>query len=216
MSAHLPPDSGGPKTGPLVAGGVTAVVGGAGLAVALAVAPSGAFDLVAAGGGPGLAVTVAPVAPAAQQLRSARRSRTAANQAQARALQLEHDIAGLAQTRRDTELVRREAELARRDAEEATAHRVSVEAEAALLSGQTLPAAFARVHAGDAVDQGIADAGRPASSALSGVLDLAAREVAAAERRGAAALPAGASAAARIQAQTTRMLAELREMEQRY
>ena len=216
MSAHLPPDSGGLKASPLVAGGVTAVVGGAGLAVALAVAPSGAFDLVAAGGGTGLAVTVAAVATAAQQLRSARRSRAAAEQAQARALQLEHDIAGLAQARRDTELVRREAELARRDAEEATAHRVSVEAEAALLSGQTLPAAFARVHAGDAVDQVIADAGRPASSALSGVLDLAVSEVAVAERRGATAMAACASAAARIQAQTTRMLAELREMEQRH
>jgi signal transduction histidine kinase len=216
MSAHLPLDSGGSGTGPLVAGGVTAVIGGAGLAVALAVAPSGAFDLVAAGGGTGLAVTVAAVATAAYQLRSARGSRAAANQAQARALQLEHDIAGLDQARRDTELVRREAELARRDAEEATAHRVSVEAEAALLSSQTLPSAFARVHAGDAVDQVIAEAGHPASSALSGVLDLAVSEVAVAERRGATAMAACASAAARIQAQTTRMLAELREMEQRH
>jgi signal transduction histidine kinase len=223
MSAHLPPDSGGLKTSPLVAGGVTAVVGGAGLAVALAVAPSGAFDLVAAGGGTGLAVTVAAVATAAHQLRSARRSRAAAEQAQARARQLEHDIAGLDQARRDAQLSRQEAELSRQEAElsrreagEAAGHRASVEAEAALLSGHTLPAAFARVHAGDAVDQVIADAGRPASSALSGVLDLAVSEVAVAERRGATAMAACASAAARIQAQTTRMLAELREMEQRY
>ena len=216
MSAHLPLDSGGLATGPLTAGGVTAVVGGAGLAVALAVAPSGAFDLVAAGGGAGLAVTVAAVATAATQLRSARRSRAAARQAQAHALRLEHDIAGLDQARRDAELARRDAELARREAEDARANRASVEAEAALLSGRTLPAAFARVHAGDAVDQVIAEAGRPASRVLNGVLDLAVSEVAVAERKGATAMAACASAAARIQAQTTRMLAELREMEQRH
>jgi anti-sigma regulatory factor (Ser/Thr protein kinase) len=48
------------------------------------------------------------------------------------------------------------------------------------------------------------------------VLDLAVGEVASAERRGATALAACASAAARIQAQTTRMLAELQDMEHRH
>jgi signal transduction histidine kinase len=234
MSAHVPLDSSGFETGPdgvpdhpsgaaspsgssaaagspgpLVAGGVTAVIGGAGLAVALVVAPSTAFDLIAAGGGAGLAVTVAAVATAAQQLRSARRSRALVKQAQARALRLERDFAELGRARRD-------AKLARREADQATASRVSVEAEAALLSGQTLPAAFGRVHAGDSIDQVIAEASRPASSALGNLLDLAIREVSVAERRGATAMAACASAAARIQAQTTRMLAELREMEQRH
>lgn len=234
MPAPLPPDSSGPEPGPddvtgsvssaaspsgaavaagspnpLVAGGVTAVVGGAGLAWALAIAPSGAVDLVAAGGGTGLAVTIAAVVTAAQQRRTARRSRAVAKQAQARALRLERDFAELGRARQD-------AKLARREADEAAADRASVEAAAALLSGKTLPAAFERVRTGDSVDQVLAEASHPASSALSDVLDLAVGEVAIAERRGATALAACASAAARIQAQTTRMLAELREMEHRH
>jgi anti-sigma regulatory factor (Ser/Thr protein kinase) len=66
------------------------------------------------------------------------------------------------------------------------------------------------------VDQVLAEAARPASGALGGVLDLVVGEVAAAERRGATAMAACASAAARIQARTTRMLAGLKEMEQRH
>jgi signal transduction histidine kinase len=217
MSAHLPLDSGGPEAGPdgagspspLVAGGITAVVGGAGLAWALAVAPSGAFVLAAAGGGTGLAVTVAAVATAARQLRSARRYRAIAKQAQVRMLRLERDFAELGGARRD-------AELARQDAEKAAADRASAEVEATRLSGETLPAAFRRVHAGDSVDQVLAETVRPASIALGDVLDLTVGEVAVAERRSATAMGACASAAARIQAQTTRMLAELREMEHRY
>jgi signal transduction histidine kinase len=231
MAAHLPPDSSGPQSGPdgvtgagygsaspaaaagspnpWAAGGVTLVVGGAGLAWALGVAPHSAIDLVAAGGGTGLAVTVAAVVTAAEQLRSARRARVAVRQAQARALRLERDFAELDRTRRD-------AELSRRQADESAADRAAVESAAALLSGETLPAAFGRVRAGDPVDQVLAETARPAFDALGGVLDLAVDEVAAAERRGATAMAACASAAARIQAQTTRMLAELREMEQRH
>ena len=234
MPAPLPPDSSGREPGPddvtgpvssaaspsgaavaagapnpLVAGGVTAVVGGAGLAWALAVAPSGAIDLVAASGGTGLAVTIAAVVTAAQQRRTARRSRAVAKQAQARAQRLERDFAELGRARQD-------AMLARREADEAAADRASVEAAAALLADKTLPAAFERLRTGDSVDQVLAEAGRPASGALSDVLDLAVGEVAIAERRGATALAACANAAARIQAQTTRMLAELREMEHRH
>jgi signal transduction histidine kinase len=231
MAAPLPPDSSAPESGPdgvpdsfpveqavaadegspnpLTAGAVTAVVGGAGLGWALAVAPSSAFDLVAAGGGAGLVVTITAVVTAAQQLRSARRSRAVARQAQARALRLERDFAELGRARRD-------AKLARREADEAAAGRASAEAEAALLSSATLPAAFGRVRDGDPADQVLAEADRPASGALGGVLDLAVGEVAVAERRGATAMAACASAAARIQAQTTRMLAELREMEHRH
>jgi signal transduction histidine kinase len=236
MSAPLPPDSSGPEPGssaaassvfgrtgpagtaaapvrespsPLITGGAAAVVGGAGLAWALAVAPSGAVDLVAAGGGTGLAVTVAAVVTATQQLRSARRARAAAKQAQARALRLERDFAELGRARRD-------AKLARREADEAAADRASVEAEAVLLAGAALPAAFGRLRAGDSVDLVLAETARPSSEALGGLIDLAVAEFAAAERQGATAMAACASAAARIQAQTTRMLAELREMEQRH
>jgi signal transduction histidine kinase len=228
MSAHLPLDSSDPETGrddaadpvlspanhpglpgSLIAGAVTAVIGGAGLAWALAVAPSAAFDLVAAGGGTGLAVTVAAVVTAGQQVRSARRHKAAAVAVQAQARRLERNFAEMGRARRD-------AKLARREAEQAVAGLVSFEAEAARLSGETLPAALTRVRAGDLVDRVLADADRPATHPLGEVLDLAVGEAAAAERRGATAMAACASAASRIQAQTTRMLADLREMEQRY
>jgi signal transduction histidine kinase len=234
MSAHMPSDSSYPESGAggvpgpgygaanapvtaaaggppnaLVAGGVTAAIGGAGLAWALAVAPSGAVDLVAIGGGAGLAVTVAAVATAAQQWRSARQARVTAAQARARMQRLARDFTELDGARRD-------AELARRDAEEAAAGQAAAEAEASRLSSATLPAAFAQVREGDSVDAVLAAAARPASKALGGVLDLAVGEIAVAERRGATAMAACASAAARIQAQTTRMLAELKEMEHRH
>lgn len=201
------------RRGALAVSGGTAVVGGAGLAWALAVAPSGAFDLVAVCGGTGLAVTVAAVATAARQWSSARRARAAAAQAQAwaqvRMQQVERDFAQLNGARRD-------AELARRDADEAAAGLVSAEAEAVQLASEVLPAAFGRLREGGSVDQVLAGAVRPASSALNDVLDLAVAEVAVAERRGATAMAACASAAARIQAQTTRMLAELKELEHRH
>jgi signal transduction histidine kinase len=193
----------------LIAGAVTAAIGGAGLAYALAVAPHVAFDLVAAGGGTGLAVTVAAVVTAALQVRSARRYKAIAAAGQAQARRLDRNFAEMGRARRD-------AKLARREADEAAAGRVSLETEAARLSSHTLPAAFTRVRSGDLVDQVLAEATRPATGPLSEVLDLAVGEAAAAERRGATALAACASAAARIQAQTTRMLADLREMEQRY
>jgi len=228
MAAHLPRDSSGPEPGaggaaaasagraasprslhPLAAGAITAVVGGAGLAWALATAPSGAFDLVAAGGGTGLAVTVAAVATAAGQWRSARQFQASAAEAQARVRRQERDFAELGRGRQD-------AGLARRDAEAAAAGLASLRVEAGRLSNETLPAAFARLRGGDPVDQVLSETVRPASSALAGVLDLAVGEVAAAEGRRATALASCASAAARIQAQATRMLAELRDMEQRY
>jgi signal transduction histidine kinase len=217
MAAHLPLDSGGTGSGasatgapgPLAAGGCTAVVGGGGLAWALAAAPGSAFHLVAIGGGTGLAVTVAAVATAAAQRRSARRSREAARQARARALRLERDYAELGRAHLD-------ASQARQEAEAASADRAWVEAEAVALAGETLPAALGQVRAGEPLDEVLATAARPASGALAGVLDLAVGEYAAAERRRATAMAACASAAARIQAQTTRMLAELRDMEQRH
>jgi signal transduction histidine kinase len=237
MAAHQPRDSSGPEPGaggaansgslaepaaasagrfapprwlnPPAAGAITAIVGGAGLAWGLAAAPSGAFDLVAAGGGAGLAVTVAAVATAAQQWRSAHQFRASAAAAQARLRRQERDFAELGRGLQDSRL-------ARRDAEAAAAGLGSLRVETGRLSKETLPAAFARLRGGDQVDQVLSDTVRPASRALAEVFDLAVGEVAAAERRRATALASCATAAARIQAQATRMLAELREMEQRY
>jgi signal transduction histidine kinase len=228
MSAHLPLDSSNPETGRedpadsmtssashaavpgwLIAGIVTAAIGGAGLAYALAVVPRAALHLVAAGGGTGLVVTVAAVVTAALQMRSARRYKASAAAGEAQARRLERNFAEMGRARRD-------AKLARREAQEAAAGRESVETEAARLSSHTLPDAFTRVRAGELVDQVLAEVSRPATGPLSEVLDLAVGEAALAERRGATAMAACASAAARIQAQTTRMLADLREMEQRY
>jgi signal transduction histidine kinase len=198
---------------PLWAAGLTAAAGGAGLAWALAVVPSVAFHLVAAGGGAGLAVTVAAVAVAAQQWRSAGRLRAsagaAAGEAQELARRQERDFAEL-------DRARGVAGLARRNAEAVAADLAFFQAEAARLAGETLPDAFGRLRGGEPADRVLAETARPASRALSDMLELALGEVGAAERQRATALASCASAAARIQAQATRMLAELREMEQRY
>jgi signal transduction histidine kinase len=194
---------------PLAAGAITAAIGGAGLAWALEVAPSGALHLVAAGGGSGLAVTVAAVAVAVQQWRSARRLQANAGDAQELARWQQRHVAELGRARD-------EAEAARQDAKALAADLASLQAQAARLSDETMPAAFGRLRDGDPVDQVLSELARPASGALADVLDLALGEVSVAERQRATALASCASAAARIQAQATRMLAELRDMEQRY
>ncbi|MBO0807579.1 MAG: sensor histidine kinase [Actinobacteria bacterium] len=92
----------------------------------------------------------------------------------------------------------------------------SIEHEVTRLVDQTFPLALRRVRAGEPADVVAADLPRPASTALQRLQDTLAREIGDSERRGAAAMGACANAAARVQAQTTRMLAELRELEQRY
>jgi signal transduction histidine kinase len=201
--------SAGTSPSALAAGGVTALVGGAGLGLALAVTPAGAVGLVSTGGGAGLAVTAAAVAYAAHQLRAARRSR-------ARAVGLEARLRGLERDVTQVERIRAEAQAARRSAREAADDRARLEADAAALASATLPAAFGQVRAGESADHVLAQAARPASGVLRGLLDGCVTEVAGAEQRSATALAACASAAARIQAQSTRMLAELREMEHRH
>jgi anti-sigma regulatory factor (Ser/Thr protein kinase) len=79
-----------------------------------------------------------------------------------------------------------------------------------------MPIALGRLREGAAADVALAGLPDPGEDAVRGLLTGVVEEVAAAERRGAAAMAACASAAARFQAQTTRMLAELREMENRY
>jgi signal transduction histidine kinase len=94
--------------------------------------------------------------------------------------------------------------------------RASLEAAVAQLSGQTLPAVLEQLHQGGSAGDVLAGIPAPDEPAVRGLLAGVAEEVAAAERRGAASMAACASAAARIQAQTTRMLAELRELENRH
>jgi signal transduction histidine kinase len=101
-------------------------------------------------------------------------------------------------------------------AADALAARSRLEAAVAELSGQTLPAVLQRLHDGSSAETVLAAIPAPAEDAVRGLLTGVVEEVAAAEQRGAAAMAACASAAARIQAQTTRMLAELREMENRH
>jgi signal transduction histidine kinase len=101
-------------------------------------------------------------------------------------------------------------------AADAQAARASLEAAVAQLSGQTLPAVLDQLHQGVSAGDVLAGIPAPGEAAVRSLLTGVAEEVAAAERRGAAAMAACASAAARIQAQTTRMLAELRDLENRH
>jgi signal transduction histidine kinase len=109
-----------------------------------------------------------------------------------------------------------DASAAQRTAAAATADRADIEAQAAQLVEETIPAAVGRLRSGEPRDTALADIARPASPALDSLLDAVVTQVAAAERRSSSAMSSCASAAARIQAQSTRMLAELREMEVRY
>jgi signal transduction histidine kinase len=109
-----------------------------------------------------------------------------------------------------------DASAAQRTAAAAITERADLEAQAARLAEETIPAAIGKLRAGEPRETVLADATRPASPVLDSLLDAMVTQVAAAERRGSAAMASCASAAARIQAQSTRMLAELRELEIRY
>jgi|GEM_PF-1464386 len=109
------------------------------------------------------------------------------------------------------------AETAARTAlHEQTARATALEAEAAGLAESVLPLAVRRVRAGEAPAAVLATAAAPDSPALRAVLDAVVTEAASGERLRAAGTAVCAEAAARVQALTTRMLADLREMEQRH
>jgi signal transduction histidine kinase len=99
---------------------------------------------------------------------------------------------------------------------EAATAQAAIEAEVQSLARETLPAVVREIRDGQSMDLVLDGVSHPGSSSLSELIDTVVSEVAIAERRGAAAMAACASAAARIQAQSTRMLAELREMENRH
>ena len=98
-----------------------------------------------------------------------------------------------------------------------TANRLRVlENELAQLAGETLPDAAGRVREGAPVDAVLAELGPRLGDDARDVLRAAVREVGASERQRAAAMAACASAAGRVQAMSTSMLADLRDMEGRH
>jgi signal transduction histidine kinase len=114
------------------------------------------------------------------------------------------------------------ARIAELESEEARRHesdrdRVSVfEAEATRLADETLPALVALLRDGAAVDTALAGVSTPRHDVLDRMLTTVAREVGQGERMRAAAMSACANAAGRVQALSTSMLADLREMEGRH
>jgi signal transduction histidine kinase len=249
MSEDNSPDSGQELSAAAraaLAGAVTLVIAGAGLAWALAAAPQPVRQGVAWGGGAAAVVIIAAVTAAAYFADIARRSRRRMAAAGLKAGQLEREVTRLAEetlpllarraregaeagavleriprpasrpAQRLLEVVAGEMAAAGRHAVFAAADHASVEAEVTRLAGETLPGMIRRVRTGEPADLVLADIARPGNPALQGLLTTVADEVAAAERRGATAMAACASAAARIQAQATRLLAELREMENRH
>ncbi|OLF14865.1 ATP-binding protein [Actinophytocola xanthii] len=91
-----------------------------------------------------------------------------------------------------------------------------LEAEFAVLAEELLPAAARRLREGASADTVISEAPRQVSPVHRQILAMVAREISAGERRRAAAMAACASAAGRVQAMATSMLADLREMESRH
>lgn len=111
---------------------------------------------------------------------------------------------------------RLEAAAAGERARAAAARLSAVEAEAGRIAKDTIPSVMGQMRDGEPKEMVLAGMPQAASPALGGLLEAVVTELAIAERRSASAMAACANAAARVQAQTTRMLAELREMEQRY
>jgi len=92
-----------------------------------------------------------------------------------------------------------------------------MESETGRVVDDLLPVIVERVRAGGATaDSALGELELPSDEGLQRVLWAIAHEIGMSERGGKAAMAACASAAARIQAQTTRLLADLREMEDRY
>ncbi|MGC2997108.1 ATP-binding protein [Streptomyces sp. G35A] len=89
-------------------------------------------------------------------------------------------------------------------------------AEHERLVRETLPAAVARLREGRSADTVLAEADLPRLPALRAPAESFIRELARSERRAAAAQAASAKALSRVQAKAVRMLADLREMQERH
>jgi signal transduction histidine kinase len=223
-----------------------AVIAGGGCLWAVLTAPAGAVMYVAWTGGTAAAVTCAAVTITAYYVGIARRGRNQIVSAQASAGQLERDLSRLldetlpavvkrlregesaeqvlrgvpalstAPLQRLVQTVAQEVGAAEGRRAAANALHVTVENDVVRLAGEALPELVTRLRAGESADAALAAVPSPGSDELQQVLRSMAREIEASERRGAAAMAASASAAARVQAQTTRALAELRELEHRF
>lgn len=116
-------------------------------------------------------------------------------------------------------LVAYAAELARQTRDELAqidAEATRLRYDLARLSEDTLPAVVTRLHEGASVQAALADVARPADGTVQRLLYTVAEEVASGKRMSATAMAACANAAARVQAQTTRVLAEMRVLEDRH
>ncbi len=91
-----------------------------------------------------------------------------------------------------------------------------LDAEAAQLADDTLPAVVGRVRDGASADTALAEVPASVDGAHRRVLETIAQEISRGERMRAATMAACANAAGRVQALATSMLADLREMEGRY
>ncbi|MEV7086287.1 ATP-binding protein [Streptomyces sp. NPDC093085] len=117
-----------------------------------------------------------------------------------------------------TELAAAESRAARAAADSGTAVAELTRAadDLDLLTGKTLPAAFAGVRAGGSADTVLATLDTPADPRLRVLVDAVVREFALSERRASAAQAASAKALSRVQAKAVSMLADLREMQDRH
>ncbi|GLY88335.1 histidine kinase [Actinoallomurus iriomotensis] len=89
-------------------------------------------------------------------------------------------------------------------------------ADVTRLADETLPAMVQRLREGASADTALAEIAHPADGAPRRLLRTAAQEIGRGERMRDAAMAACANAAGRVQALATSMLADLREMEDRY
>ncbi|WP_026119529.1 ATP-binding protein [Nocardiopsis ganjiahuensis] len=89
-------------------------------------------------------------------------------------------------------------------------------AETAALAEEHLPALVAQLRSGDSADTVLHRMPAVDDPASAAVLKVVAEEISAAERRRSAAMAACATAAGRVQALTTTMLADLRQMQERH
>ncbi|MDN3354124.1 ATP-binding protein [Actinomadura sp. DC4] len=92
----------------------------------------------------------------------------------------------------------------------------ALDAEAVRLADEAMPQVVKRLRDGASVDSVLSDMPQPAGDAHRRTLRTLAEEVGRGERMRAAAMAACASAAGRVQALATSMLADLRDMEQRH
>ncbi|WP_329134283.1 ATP-binding protein [Streptomyces sp. NBC_01476] len=129
------------------------------------------------------------------------------------------DLEAAQRAARATEVQRRtaaEAQLSLRAALKVeTTKSAALEGETARLAEVTIPLAVDRLRAGGSADTVLSRLPQPSGAAHQRLLGVLVQEIAGSERMRAAGMAACASAASRLQALTTSMLADLRDMEDR-